>query len=119
MQGYQRILELFDAWDKRDVAIPFSELVESLRALELERADLAVRLFSPIATIAASPSAAALITKRSCSAGRAASAARFTIIWVRHASSESSRGARPRRATFLARAANSCHSGRGHSRPEA
>ena len=41
MQGYQRILELFDAWDKRDVAIPFSELVESLRGLELERADLA------------------------------------------------------------------------------
>ena len=41
MQGYQRILELFDAWDERDVAIPFSELVESLRGLELERADLA------------------------------------------------------------------------------
>ena len=30
-----------DAWDERDVAIPFSELVESLRGLELERADLA------------------------------------------------------------------------------
>ncbi len=41
MQGYQRILELFDAWDERDVAIPFPELVESLRGLELERADLA------------------------------------------------------------------------------
>ncbi len=41
MQGYQQILELFSAWDARGEAIPFTELVESLRGLELERADLA------------------------------------------------------------------------------
>jgi len=41
MQGYQRILELFDAWDKHGDAIPFAELVESLTGLDLERADLA------------------------------------------------------------------------------
>jgi uncharacterized NAD(P)/FAD-binding protein YdhS len=41
MQGYQRILELFDTWDALGTTIPFSELVESLRGLELERADLA------------------------------------------------------------------------------
>jgi uncharacterized NAD(P)/FAD-binding protein YdhS/predicted metal-dependent enzyme (double-stranded beta helix superfamily) len=41
MQGYQRILELFDTWDSRATTIPFSEMVEALRGLELERADLA------------------------------------------------------------------------------
>jgi uncharacterized NAD(P)/FAD-binding protein YdhS len=41
MQGYQRILELFDTWDARDATIPFTELLESLRGLDLERADLA------------------------------------------------------------------------------
>ena len=41
MRGYQQILELFDAWDEREDAIPFGDLVASLRGLELERADLA------------------------------------------------------------------------------
>ena len=46
MQGYQRILELFDAWDERDVAIPFSELVESLRRLDLEEPTGPVLVFA-------------------------------------------------------------------------
>jgi uncharacterized NAD(P)/FAD-binding protein YdhS len=41
MHGYQRILALFNAWDEREDAIPFAELFDSLRGLELERADLA------------------------------------------------------------------------------
>jgi uncharacterized NAD(P)/FAD-binding protein YdhS/predicted metal-dependent enzyme (double-stranded beta helix superfamily) len=41
MRGYHQILELFDAWDERSGAIPFGDLVESLRGLEVERADLA------------------------------------------------------------------------------
>ena len=41
MRGYQQILELFDAWDERGEAIPFGDLVKSLKGLELERADLA------------------------------------------------------------------------------
>jgi uncharacterized NAD(P)/FAD-binding protein YdhS len=41
MRGYQRILEIFQTWDARNAAIPFSELVESMKGLELERADLA------------------------------------------------------------------------------
>jgi cysteine dioxygenase len=41
MIGYQQILELFGAWDERDDAIPFAELVESVRDLRLDRADLA------------------------------------------------------------------------------
>ncbi len=41
MRGYQQILELFDAWDAREDAIPFGDLVASLKGLELERADLA------------------------------------------------------------------------------
>jgi len=41
MCGYQQILELFDAWDQREDAIPFRDLVDSLRGLELERADFA------------------------------------------------------------------------------
>ena len=41
MRGYQQILELFDSWDARADAIPFGDLVVSLKGLELERADLA------------------------------------------------------------------------------
>ena len=41
MSGYQQILRLFGAWDERDDAIPFAELVASLQDLELARADLA------------------------------------------------------------------------------
>jgi uncharacterized NAD(P)/FAD-binding protein YdhS/predicted metal-dependent enzyme (double-stranded beta helix superfamily) len=41
MRGYEQILGLFAAWDERDDAIPFGELVASLNNLELERADLA------------------------------------------------------------------------------
>ena len=41
MRGYQQILELFDTWDEREDAIPFGDLVASLRGLKLERADLA------------------------------------------------------------------------------
>ncbi len=44
MRGYQQILKLFDAWDERQEAVPFGDLVESLKSLELERADLASAL---------------------------------------------------------------------------
>ncbi len=44
MRGYQQILKLFDAWDECEEAIPFGDLVASLKGLELERADLASAL---------------------------------------------------------------------------
>jgi uncharacterized NAD(P)/FAD-binding protein YdhS len=44
MRGYQQILKLFDTWDEYEEAIPFGDLVASLKGLELERADLASAL---------------------------------------------------------------------------
>ncbi len=41
MRGYQQILKLFEFWDERVDEIPFGDLVESLKGLEMERADLA------------------------------------------------------------------------------
>ena len=41
MQGYQGILELFETWDKRGEAIDFAEIVQALKGIDLERADLA------------------------------------------------------------------------------
>ena len=87
MRGYEQILGLFGAWDERDDAIPFGELVASLNDLELERADLAGALvfadrnYRRVA-IRRRPHYEAL-----SSAGRAASGARFTTIWVHRASS--------------------------------
>ena len=40
MRGCQRLLKLLTMWDGRDEAIAFSELVASLKGLELERSDL-------------------------------------------------------------------------------
>jgi len=41
MHGYQGILEIFETWDQHGEVIDFAELVQALKAIDLERADLA------------------------------------------------------------------------------
>jgi uncharacterized NAD(P)/FAD-binding protein YdhS len=41
MHGYQGILELFETWDKQGEVIDFAEIVQALKRIDLERADLA------------------------------------------------------------------------------
>ena len=40
MRGYQRILQLFQIWDRREEAIAFAELIAALQRLDLDRWDL-------------------------------------------------------------------------------
>jgi hypothetical protein len=96
MPGYQRILELFDDWDTRDVAIPFSELVEAMRGLDLERADFAGALVF------------ADRNYRRIAIRRRPHYEALVLCW---------KAARPRQATFPVAAASWCHSGRGRLRP--
>ena len=41
MHGYQGLLELFQSWDEQREVIDFAEIVQALKRIDLERADLA------------------------------------------------------------------------------
>jgi cysteine dioxygenase len=41
MHGYQGLLELFEGWDKQGEVIDFAEIVQAMKRIKLERADLA------------------------------------------------------------------------------
>ena len=120
MRGYQQILKLFDAWDERDDEIPFGDLVAVTHGSGA-RASRPGRCvdFRATATTAASPSAAGRITRHSCCAGRVASGALSTIIWVPHASFGLSKGRQPRPSTSSAHAAGFSPGGLAPTRREA
>ena len=119
MHGYERILELFDAWDKRGAAIPFSELDESLRHLISNAPTLPEHWYLPTATIAASPSvkppalrgARALLEERPAEPD--SQSPRFIMC------RPSRRGPRDRDQLCVQPCGSSCPSGRGPTRREA